>query len=204
MNPVFRSALIIALSLISLMFSISRCRQNQARRQQQMQAGWTPEVERQMYNLFYEKAAQFTNNDDERKQFSACCMIKLKALLPNGITGTELMTDSVKAAAIKMGLECSKNIHSQLNIWQPEVVQQLKLQFYSYPEVKLLPANVKKEYVDCLAFRVTTDYPTATGADSIDSKKLKRVVEKARNGCLVLIANKFNKLKIKKDTTKAK
>lgn len=204
MHPVYRTLIFTAISLFSLILTISRYQQRQARQQQQaaeLQKGWTPELEQQIYDVFYTQSSSFNTTDSVRREFSSCCVIKMKAMFPNGLSGMGQMTDSVKVAVMKMGAECSKVITKNINIWQPEVVEQLKLQFYSYPEIKLLPQNVKKEYVDCLSFKVTTHFPNGLG-DSSSKKDLKKVIEKARNGCLVLVANKYEKLKIKKETTK--
>ncbi|HEX8023470.1 hypothetical protein [Mucilaginibacter sp.] len=204
MHPVYRTLIFTAISLFSLILTISRCQRRQAYQQRQvaeLQKGWTPELEQQMYDVFYTQSSAFNTTDSVRREFSSCCLIKMKAMFPNGLSGMEQMTDSVKIAVMKMGADCSKIVTKNIDIWQPEVVQQLKLQFYSYPEIKLLPQNVKKEYVDCLSFKVTTHFSHGL-TDSSAKKDLKKVIEKARNGCLVMIANKYEKLKVKKDTTK--
>jgi hypothetical protein len=206
MHPVYRTLIFTAISLFSLILTISRCQRRQAYQQQQaaeLQKGWTPELEQQMYDVFYTQSGTFNTTDSVRREFSSCCLIKMKAMFPNGLSGMEQMTDSVKVAVMKMGADCSKIVTKNIDIWQPEVVQQLKLQFYSYPEIKLLPQNVKKEYVDCLSFKVTTHFSHGL-SDSSTKKDLKKVIEKARNGCLVMIANKYEKLKVKKDTTKTR
>lgn len=203
MHPVYRTLIFAAISLFSLILTISRCQRRQAYQQQQaaeLKKGWTPELEQQIYDVFYTQSSTFSTTDSLRREFASCCLTKIKAMFPNGLSSMGQMTDSVKVAAMKMGAECSKVITKNIDIWQPEVVQQLKLQFYSYPEIKLLPKNVKKEYVDCLSFKVTTHFSRGL-SDSSTKKDLKKVIEKARNGCLVMIANKYEKLKIKKDTT---
>ena len=103
------------------------------------------------------------------------------------------MNDSVKIVIMKMGTECAQSFKKHINIWQPEVIQQLKLQIYSYAETKLLPENVKKEYVDCIAFKVMTDFPNGFEGNNKDT--LKNAIQKDRNDCLKLIVNKFQKLK---------
>jgi len=206
MHPVYRTLIFTAISLFSLILTISRCQRRQAYQQRQAaerQKGWTPELEQQMYDVFYTQSGTFNTTDSVRREFSSCCLIKMKAMFPNGLSGMEQMTDSVKIAVMKMGADCSKIVTKSIDIWQPEVVQQLKLQFYSYPEIKLLPQNVKKEYVDCLSFKVTTHFSHGL-TDSSAKKDLKKVIEKARNGCLVMIANKYEKLKVKKDTSKTR
>ena len=67
--------------------------------------------------------------------------------------------------------------------------------FYSYAETKLLPEDAKKEYVDCLAFKITTEYPN--GISGVQKDSLKKTITKSRESCLKLVVNKYQKLKHK-------
>ncbi len=67
------------------------------------------------------------------------------------------MPDSLITAITKMGEDCAISFKKEQAIWQPILIEQLKLQFYSFPETKMLPQGAKKEYVDCLALRVVTN-----------------------------------------------
>lgn len=193
MNRTYRQLLLACLSIISLIITCNRCHQRQV-----TQEGWNPQLEDQMHDVFYTQAANLTTNETEKQQYADCCLAKMKEMFPNGIgnLGTE-MNDSVKIAIMKMGAECSKSFTNHTNIWQPEVIQQLKLQFYSLKETQLLPPTMRKEYVDCIAFKVITKFPT--GLDSnVNKDTLKSTIEKARKDCLTLLVNKYRKLKPKK------
>jgi hypothetical protein len=148
-----------------------------------------------MYDVFYQQSSSFTTDENAKKEYADCCLAKIKQLFPKGISNVESqMSDSVKIVIMKMGTECAQSFKSHINIWQPEVIQQLKLQFYSYAETKLLPENIKKEYVDCIAFKVMTKFPNGFEGNN-NKDTLKNVIQKARKDCLKLIVNKFQKLK---------
>lgn len=194
MHRVYRQLILALFSIISVAIACNTCQQNQQRKR--ARETWGPQLDQQVYDIFYMQSARLTTNDDERKQFADCCLAKMKELFPNGIAdiGTQ-MSDSVKVAVMKMGAGCSMVIKSPITVWSPELMQQLKLQFYSYAETKLLPDDAKKEYVDCLAFKITTEYPN--GISGVQKDSLKKTITKARESCLKLVANKYQKLKHK-------
>ncbi|MDB4920074.1 hypothetical protein [Mucilaginibacter sp.] len=189
MHRTYRQLLFALLSIISLAITCNKCRQTKTRQE------WTPQLETQMYDVFYQQSASFTTDENAKKEYADCCLAKIKQLFPKGISNMESqMSDSVKIVIMKMGSECALSFKSHINIWQPEVIQQLKLQFYSYAETKLLPENIKKEYVDCIAFKVMTKFPNGFEGNN-NKDTLKNVIQKARKDCLKLIINKFQKLK---------
>jgi len=200
MDRTHRQLLLTFLSIVSLIITCNRCHQTQELQEQQ---GWTPQLETQMRDVFYIQASNLTTNENEKQQYAYCCLSKMKEMFPNGIgnLGNE-MNDSVKIAVMKMGAECSKSFASHTNIWEPEVIQQLKLQFYSLKETQLLPPAMRKEYVDCMAFKVITKFPTGLD-NNVNKDTLKSTIEKARKDCLTLLVNKYRKQKkisLKNDT----
>jgi hypothetical protein len=189
MHPVYRQLIFAFLSLISLMITCNKCERQKARQQ------WGPELDEQMHEVFYMQSEKFTTDEGEKQQYADCCLSKMKELFPRGIGNIDKqMNDSTKIAIMKMGVECSKSFVNHKNIWQPEVIQQLKLQFYSYPETKLLPAAAKQEYADCISFKVVSGFPNGFDGNS-NKDTLKQVIQKARKDCLVLVLNKYKKLK---------
>jgi hypothetical protein len=156
---------------------------------------WTPELEQQMRDIFYTQSGRITTNEQEKNDYADCCMSKIKELFPNGVSGMgNEMSDSLKIAILKMGTDCAKSLQSITNPWQPVVVEQLKLDIYSYAETKLLPQKMKQEYVDCLAYKIIAKFPKGLLGAGKDS--LKSFLNAERTKCLKLIANKYGKLKV--------
>jgi len=195
MHPVYRSLIAVVFAAISIMITCNKCQQQKARQQAQLE--WGPELETQMKNLFYEQAARLTTDEHEKKEYADCCLDKMKQLFPNGLVGASLMTDSMQAAALKMGADCAKVFKKNQDIqtiWTPDVDKQLRLQFYSLPEVKLLPKETREEYVNCLAFKIEDKFPKGFSTDS-GKIAFKKFNMKARTACLKLILNKYQKAK---------
>ncbi len=196
MHPVYRQIIFGILSLISLMITCNKCQQRKARQE------WGPELDKQMHEVFYMQSEKYTTDEYEKQQYADCCLSKMKELFPYGIANMDKqMNDSMKVAVMKMGVECSKSFVNHKNIWQPEVIQQLKLQVYSYPETKLLPEEAKKEYVDCISFKVVSKFPTGLSGNS-NRDTLKKVIQKGRKDCLALILYKYKKISKKKISVK--
>ncbi|MDB5089440.1 MAG: hypothetical protein JWR09_3434 [Mucilaginibacter sp.] len=188
MHRTYRQLFFALLSIISLAITCNKCRQTKARQE------WSPQLETQMRDVFYQQSASFTTDESAKNEYADCCLSKIKELFPKGFSNIESqMNDSVKIVIMKMGTECAQSFKNHINIWQPEAIQQLKLQIYSYAETKLLPENVKKEYVDCIAFKVMTKFPNGFEGNNKDT--LKNAIQKDRKDCLKLIVNKFQKLK---------
>lgn len=188
MHKIYRQLIFILISLVSIMVACNKCQQRKAKQ------GWNPALEKQMYDVFYVQASNFSDDETAKKEYSDCCLSKMKELFPNGISNMESqMNDNVKVSIMKMGAECSKTFKNHINIWQPEVVKQLKLQFYSFEETKLLPVGVKKEYVDCISFKIVAKFPN--GLNDSDKKPLKQFIQESRKECLKLVLNKYQKLK---------
>ncbi|WP_143822152.1 hypothetical protein [Mucilaginibacter pedocola] len=147
-----------------------------------------------MYDIFYEQSAALGADAAARDRYAACCLSNMKVLFPNGLRDFNGdMPDSVKIAVMKMGAACAKDFRNSVNKWEPEIVNQLKLTFYSYPEVKLLKDTVKAEYVDCLALKVIAQFPN--GVAKGDEKAFRDCVVSARKECMKLLANKYEKLR---------
>jgi len=197
-----RTIIALCFTIVSVLIALTKCHQRQVK-QYQFEHTWTPALESQMREVFYTQAANIAADDSSKSAYADCCVEKIKVLFPKGLSSMNAseMSDSTKIAIMRIGAECSAALTKNINIWQPEVVQQLKLQFYSYPEIKLLPAAAKTEYIDCLAFKVETHFPTGLGKANQDS--LKKFIEKARTGCLRLVANKYKKQK-QRDSTNNK
>ncbi len=197
-----RTIIAVCFSVVSLLIALTKCHQRQVK-QYQFEHTWTPALESQMREVFYTQAEKIAADDSSKSAYADCCVEKIKMLFPKGLSSMNAseMNDSTKIAIMRIGAECSAALTKNINIWQPEVVKQLKLQFYSYPEIKLLPAAAKTEYIDCLAFKIETHFPTGLGQANQDS--LKKFIEKARTGCLRLVANKYKKQK-QRDSTNNK
>ncbi len=200
MHPVYRQIFSGILLCISLMVACNKCQRRQAYQQQlqQQQQGWSPELEQQMYEMYYRQTADFPTDEQTKKQYTWCCVNKIKELFPLGLADiTERMNDSTRLAIMRAGADCAMGMKHKMNIWNEETLKQLKLQFYSYPEIKYLPKKSKDEYVDCLAFEVKTTYPNGLGEDSTAKKQsdLKKTIEKARTHCLKLVINKLTQTK---------
>ncbi|MDP9080779.1 MAG: hypothetical protein M3O71_25460 [Bacteroidota bacterium] len=196
MNTTTRTVIALCFTLFSVILALSKCHNRQVK-QYQFEHTWTPALEAQMRDVFYSQAANIVTDDSSKAAYADCAVSKIKALFPNGLASMNLteMTDSVKIAIMKIGAECSSELTKRINVWQPELVQQLKLQLYSYPETKLLPAAAKPEYVDCLAFRIKAQFPKGLSVAGKDS--VKKFIEKARTGCLILVVNKYKKRRLR-------
>lgn len=182
------------------MITCNRCQKREAFRS--AQSRWSPELENQMYEVFYTQSAGYRLDEEARKGFANCCVSKIKKLFPDGIGNIQNeMTDSMKVVMMKMGVECGKEFEGHTNVWTADVVKQLKLRFYSYAEVKLFPEEAKAEYVDCVTYTVTAKYPNGMGYDS--KTELQKFIDSARNDCALLVAKKYQK-KYKKNPLKAK
>lgn len=187
MHKVYRQILLAVISLIFFISTCSRCRQRQ-----QETHSWTPQLEQQMRDVFYAQSARLAINETERNQFADCCLEKMKDLFPNGISSMDAnMSDSVKVAIMKMGADCVTPLKSDLNIWSPDVIEQFKLNVYSAPETKLLPQKMKKEYVDCITYKVMAKFPQGLKEGGKDS--LKAFLKIERTKCLKLLINKYGK-----------
>ena len=200
MHKVYRQIIFAVLSVISLAITCNRCRQRQAYQQMQIGdqgqiggQGWTPALEQQMRDVFYQQSAKVTSNEQEKNQFADCCMEKMKAMFPNGVSGIETkLTDSVRIAIMKMGSSCALSLKS-LGVWNAQVVEQVKLAIYSYPDTKMLPQKMKKEYVDCLTFKIEAKFPNGIKESTKDS--LKKFIKAERPKCLNLLVNKYGNTK---------
>ena len=145
--------------------------------------------------MFYAQANNFHVDEQSKIDFANCCVSKVKEIFPDGFNSKDgPMSDSLKLVIVKMGADCAKTFTAHLKVWTPEAENQLKLQIYSYPETKLIQPGLKKEYVDCVAFKVMQKYQHEI-ADSIDKKAVRKFVTKARGDCIRLIANKYRQLK---------
>lgn len=191
MHPIYRQVFFVILSLISLAVTCNKCQKMEARNARQ---AWNPELEKQMYDVFYLQSANLSDDEKARKEYADCCLSKTKELFPKGISssGAEL-NDSLKTSILKMGVECANILAKRINVWEsaPEVKKQLSLQFYSLKETKMLPPKMREEYVDCITFKVTTEFPH--GLEGSNKKTLQDFIEKSRHECLVLITNKYQK-----------
>jgi hypothetical protein len=199
MHPVYRQIISGVLLCISLIMACKKCQRRQA--YQEQQKGWSPELERQMYEMFYRQTADFPTDDETKKQYTWCCVNKIKELFPAGLSDiTEKMNDSTKLAIMRAGSDCAMGIRHKMNIWNEETLKQLKLQFYLYPEIKYLPKKSKDEYVDCLSFEVKTKYPNGLGEENTAKRQaeIRKAIEKARTHCLKLVVNKLLETKGKK------
>lgn len=195
MNSIYRQVITVSISLVLIIVAFNKCQNKQAAEQ------WNPALEKQMYDVFYSQSAGLTTSEKARKVYSDCCVSKMKELFPKGISNIESqMSDSVKIAIMQMGVECSKALEHHLNIWQPEVKDQLKLKLYSLEETKLLPESVRKEYVDCIAFKVTAEFPNGLNEEK-NKVALQQFIQKSRTACLVLVSNKYPDLKKGKHKT---
>lgn len=194
MNPV-KQLFSILISLLLLVIACNRCQKLTARDEPQP---WDTQLEKQMTDVFYTQAANMTNDERAKRAYADCCLSKIKEMFPKGISnlGKE-MTDSMKVSVMKMGAECAGVLQHTLNIWQPDAENQLKLQLYALDETKMLPPKVKKEYVDCIAFKVTAKFPNGF-KEHEGKKELQKVINKARHECIELIGRKYDVPKSKK------
>jgi hypothetical protein len=197
-----RAVISICAAIFSLILLLSKCHNRSV---QTYQAGhsWTPALEQQMRDVFYTQIQTLNASDSAKRAYADCCFDKIKEMFPNGLSSLnpEQMTDSVKIAFMKECAKCSAVLTRTVDIWTPELIQQLKLKFYAYPEIKLIPEAAKSEYVDCLTFRVKTRFPNGMSTPGKDS--IKKFIEKAREGCLISITNKYKKHKVR-DTLSGK
>jgi len=190
-----RSHLIILrvfLSAIILIIAVSQCVQRQQSRDVAISRGWTPALEKQMYDMFFEQAAKLTPDDGLQRSYAVCCVAKMKELFPKGIGSItpETMTDSVRMAVMKMGAECASSITGgKAYTWTPDELRQLKLPMYSYPETKDMSDSAKQDYVDCIALKITSKF--SDGIDKVNKEDLKKIIENARNECFKMVSNKY-------------
>lgn len=155
-------------------------------------SGWTPSLERKMYEMYYEQAGQYTENHKGKRGYADCCLESVKVIFPNGLPeGNTTITDDMKIKMMKVGTECVKKIERYVDVWDEESLKQLKLRFYGYDEVKLLSENIKGDYVDCLAYKVKGRYPS--GLRDASSTVLKEFIQKSRKECMSLIVDKYGK-----------
>lgn len=188
MNPVYKQVIGVLLSLTMMTISCYRCQQRSTRNDPHP---WDTELEKQMTEVFYTQSAGITNDTYAREKYAKCCMEKMKELFPKGISNLDLkMTDSMKVSIMQMGAECAGVFKHKMNIWQPETENQLKLQLYSLEEVKMMPEKLKKEYVDCITFKVTAEFPNGLGENE-GKKTIQKFINKSRHECIVLIGNKY-------------
>jgi hypothetical protein len=200
MNTTTRSVIAICFSIVTISIALSKCQQRRIK-EYQFEHTWTPELEQQIRDVLYTQTSNITASvaisDSAKNAYVDCCFAKIKELFPEGLSGMEhgKITDSTKIALMKACANCTTILTKQIDVWQPEVVQQLKLQLYSYPEVKFLPKAAKSEYVDCLTFKIKTRFPKGLKVAGKDS--VKKVIEKAREECVRLLTNKYGKQKLK-------
>jgi hypothetical protein len=207
MHPVYRQILVGVLLLISIIRLCVSCqKRNQHNAAYQMVSsqnsqmtlnsdGWGAETEAQLYKLFYSQAANLQIDAQAKSKFADCCVEQMKKLFPAGPSQITVgMSDSVKLAAMQVGVNCAQSVAKTINVWNNETLKQLKLRFYSYEEVKYLPKKAKDEYVECLAYKVKTHFPS--GVNEENPKKHKSVVQdfvqQSRTECLKLITAKYS------------
>lgn len=192
MPPIYRQLFFILLSAVSLMMTCNRCQQRKASEQ------WGPELEKQLYDVFYLQSEDLKTDEATRKEFANCCIAKMKVLFPNGVGGIGAnMSDSLKRSVMKMGAECAGTFSGHIDIWSPEAQRQLKLRFYSFEETKSLMPGIRYEFVDCLAFKVTAEFPHGLG-ESGNQKVVQDFIQKSRKECLLMVNNKYEQPKKRK------
>lgn len=188
MHRTYTQLIFFSISLISIIVSCNKC-QSRTERQQ-----WSPQLESQIYDVLYAQSANLTTNETAKKEYANCCLSKMKEIFPNGLDNPSTgLKDSLKIVALKMGIECAKSLEKYVNIWTPENRKQLELQLYSMEECKSLPKKLRKEYVECVAFELTSRFPTGLG-DS-NQTAVKKFMIKARKDCVVMISNKYTKMR---------
>lgn len=194
MNGV-KQSISILISMILLVISCNRCQKSASKNEPQP---WDSNLEKQMTDVFYIQAGNLTSNTKARNAYADCCLSKMKEMFPKGISslGNE-MTDSLKVSIMKMGAECTGVLKHELNIWEPDAESQLKLQLYALDEIKMLPPKLKKEYVDCIAFKVTTAFPNGF-KENEGKKELQKLINSARHECVKMIGRKYDVPKSKK------
>jgi hypothetical protein len=207
MHRVHRQILVTCLCLLSLIITCNRCHRQEIAHQQLLiedRSEWTPMMEMQVRRMLYTQSGKFTSDSAERSAYVECCMEKIHQLFPDTVPSMQTgVSDSLLTAMGKIGQDCAVAFKKEQQPWQPVVVEQLKLRFYSLPEIKLLPQSAQKEYVDCLMYGVIAKFPNGLKAGSKDS--LKAYMLQQRKNCIKLIANKYSKLtrdKLKIDSTK--
>src|ERR1700744_759423 len=106
MHPIYRQVIAIVFALISVLIACNQCHQREVQRQEQQQ--WGPAVENEIRTALYDQASKISTNESEKQAYVDCCLSRMKELFPNGMNGVGAgMKDSVQAAIIRMGFECS-------------------------------------------------------------------------------------------------
>lgn len=149
---------------------------------------WNDATEKQIYSMYYEQAARANVSDSVRAKYAACCVDKIKAMFPNGLSG---VNDIIKIKAMKIDADCAESVGRDLKAWTPAVVKQLKLKFYTFTEVKLLPKGARAGFVDCLTDKVITKFPN--GVIKGREKALTDLVTAARRECVITAVEKYTK-----------
>jgi hypothetical protein len=160
MQPLYRSIILAVICVFSLIVTLNKCQRKKAKER------WGPELERELNNVFYQQASRVTTDEILIQKYTDCCISKMKEVFPNGIgsLGSD-MPDSTKAKMIRMTTDCARLLRTS-NIWDAETKKQFGLTLYSLPEVKLLPQDIKAEYIDCIVFKVTAKFPDGWETDS--------------------------------------
>ncbi|WEK17826.1 MAG: hypothetical protein P0Y49_13560 [Candidatus Pedobacter colombiensis] len=197
MTSVHKQLFSILLSLLALVIACNRCQRITARNDAKT---WDTQLEKQMTDVFYTQAGTITKSEKARRAYADCCLSKMKEMFPKGISNLDKeMTDSMKVSVMKMGAECAGVLQHNVNIWEPDAKNQLNLQLYALDEIKMLPPEMKKEYVDCISFKVTAEFPN--GLKENEGKEgLQKFINKARKECIEMIGRKYAVPKSKKQS----
>ncbi|WP_207420650.1 hypothetical protein [Desertivirga brevis] len=185
MHPVYRQFFLAVLSLISIIITCNKCQKREAARH-----GWNPQLENQMREVFYSQASRLTENEKAKNEYADCLLEKVKVMFPGGIAALESeMSDSVKVAIMKIGVDCGEVLSRSMNIWTEDLEKTLSLQLYSLDETKMLPKNMRKEYVECLVSRLKLEFPS--GLNDGNQKDYQSKVAEYRKECLKHLTDKY-------------
>lgn len=211
MQRTYRQWVVLAIvisSAISLYTNREREKKNEIERQQwhrmfdeqheqQLTAdpafgAWNDAREKMVYNRYYEQAGSAHISKNIRAEYAACCVGKIKAMFPNGLSG---INDIIKIKAMKIDADCAESIGHNFKLWQPEFAKLLRKKFYAFPEVKLLPEGARAGFVDCLTDKVIAKFPN--GVTKEQEKALKDMMAAARQECVITAIEKYTKPRTK-------
>lgn len=144
---------------------------------------WTPEYERAAKDTLYAQFKATFPNDDQRKQFTDCFVVKLKALLPNGMESVP--PDSLYAVSRTAGKQCAQEMKGvkMYVSWTPQNEEAIRNSLLSV--MSTIVESRRNKLCDCFIFELKLKDPkgfispmSKALQDSISAICMKRIPAK--------------------------
>ena len=150
---------------------------------------WTPEYERNVYNMAYDTLGTIMKDSAQRKQLALLMVKRYKQLLPYGLNS--ISNDSLQKLSTKIGREIGETNNGEnmkMTVpWSVEVETSFKQSLLGNKVWGKLKANgtAKDRFCDCIIANLKKIYPDSLVTPIPDS-----IYTKVVSNCRYIIADK--------------